>query len=72
MYYCDFFDIYINMNQPHENMCLPILNTTQTPLLPHASGFFHSTGVGCIFHALNLHWSSLLYMVMYLFQCYVL
>ena len=42
------------------------------PLLPHASGFFHSTGVGCIFHALNLHWSSILYMVMHLFQCYVL
>ena len=28
-----FFDIYINMNQPHENMCLPILNTTQTSLV---------------------------------------
>ena len=27
------FDIYINMNQPHENMCLRILNTTQTSLV---------------------------------------
>ena len=27
------FVIYINMNHPHENMCLPILNTTQTSLV---------------------------------------
>ena len=27
------FDICINMNQPHENMCLSILNTTQTSLV---------------------------------------
>ena len=59
------FDIYISMDT-----CVPLSWTQFKPhLLPHASGFVHSTRVGCIFHALNLHWSSLLCMVMYLFQC---
>ena len=38
----------------------------------HPSGLFQSTSFECLLHASNLHWSSILHMVIYVFQCYSL
>ena len=55
------------MNQPQVYMCEPF---------PHLS--LHPIPLGCpralaldaLLHSLNLHWSSVLHMVIYMFQCY--
>ena len=38
---------YIDMNQPHTNMCLPILNPPPTSSPLHPSGLSQSTSSGC-------------------------
>ena len=54
-------------------MCLP---DPETPsyLSPHSIplGCPRALALGALLHALNLHWSSVLHMVMYMFQCYSL
>ena len=39
------------------------------PSPPCPSGLSQSTGFGCPLHALNLHWSSVLHMGVYMFHC---
>ena len=39
------------------------------PSLPCSSGMSQSTGFPALLHASNLHWSSVLHMVMDMFQC---
>ena len=52
---------YIDMNQPWVHMCLPIpLGCPRAPTL------------SALLHALNLHWSSILHMVIYMFHCWSL
>ena len=63
---------YINMNQPRVYICPPILIPLPTPSPFYPSRLFHSTGFGCLLHASNLHWSSILHMVIYIFQFYFL
>ena len=56
---------YINMNQPWVYMYPTILNPAPTSLpTPHL----------CVVpkHASNLHWSSVLHVVIYMLQCYSL
>ena len=50
----------------------PILNPLPPRSPPHPSGLFQSTSFECLLHASNLHWSSILHMVIYVFQCYSL
>ena len=62
---------YINMNLPqvYRGPPTPILNPSPHPSLPYSSGMSQSTGFPALLHASNLHWSSILLMVMYMFQC---
>ena len=50
----------------------PILNPPHLP--PHPVPFCcpRPPAFDALFHALNLHWSSVLHMVTYMFQCYTL
>ena len=73
VYYCDgFWHIHQHESATWIHVSRYPEHNSNLPCYPMASGFFHSTRVGCIFHALHLHWASLLYMVIYLFQCYFL
>ena len=54
---------YINMNQPQGHMCPPILNPP-----PHPIPLDCPEHRLWVLHALNLHQSSILHMLMYLFQ----
>ena len=67
------FLLYIDMNQPWVHMCPPILNPP-SHLPPHTIplGCPRAPTLGTLLHALNLHWSSILHMVIYIFQCYSL
>ena len=60
----------INMNQPWVNMCPPILNPPHTSL-PTPS-LWVDLASSALFHASNLHWSSILHVVMCMFQSYSL
>ena len=64
---------YIDMSQPQVHMCPLILNTP-SHLLPHPIplGCPSALALSAQLHALNLHWSSILHMVIYMFQCYFL
>ena len=63
---------YINLKQPWVYICPTILNSVLPPL--------HSIPLGCPrvpvlsaqLYASNLHWSSVLHIVIYIFQCYSL
>ena len=63
---------HINMNQPQVYMCPP--SWTPLPVLSHPIplGCPRAPALGALRHASNLHWSSVLHMVMYMFQCYSL
>ena len=58
----------------HRCTCVPqILNPTPTsPSTQFLGGCPRALVLGALLHALNLHWSSTLHMVMYVFQCYSL
>ena len=58
---------YIDMNQPWVYKCPPILNLPPTSL-PVVS----APALSALLPALNLHWSSILHVVIYMFQCYSL
>ena len=53
-------------------MCPPIWTPLPPPFLPYPSGLSRSTSLGALLHASNLQWSSVLHMVIYMFQCYSL
>ena len=61
---------YINMNRPEVYMCPPILNPL--PLHPIPLDCPRALALGALLHASNLDWSSILHMVIYMFQCYSL
>ena len=42
------------------------------PPCPIALGFSRALNLGVLLHASNLYWSSILYTVIYMFQCYSL
>ena len=46
----------------------PILNPPPSPT--HPLGFPRPLALSALFHASNLHWLSILHMVIYMFQCY--
>ena len=64
---------YIDMNQPRVHMCPPILNPpnppSHLPSQPIPLDCPRAPGLSALLHALNLHWSSILHMVIYMFQC---
>ena len=54
-------------------MC-PLHPEPRSHLLPHPIplGCHSALALGALLHASNLHWSSLLHMVMYMSECYSL
>jgi len=64
---------YIDINQPWVYMCPTLLNTPSTSLPnPIPLGCPRAPALSALLHASNLHWSSILHMVIYMFQCYSL
>ena len=55
----------------HRYTCVPLI---LNPLPPHPIplGCPRALALGALLHASNLHWSSILHMVIYMFQCYSL
>ena len=54
-------------------MCPPILNPgSLLPPHPIPLGCPRAPALSALLHELNLHWSSILHMVIYMFQCYSL
>ena len=73
--YCDFFLPYIDMNQPRVSICPPAHHPEALPSLPPHHTPLHcprALALNALLHASNLHWSSILYMVRHMFQCYSL
>ena len=50
----------------------PILKPLPYPYPPHPFGCIRTPALSTLLHASNLHRSSILYMVIYMFQCYSL
>ena len=64
---------YVNINQPQGYVSSA--SWTLPPNLPPNCiplGCPRAPALGSLLHASNLHWSSILHMVMYIFQCYSL
>ena len=61
---------HINMNQPWIYMCPTIPHPLPPPSPPHPAGLSQSISFECLLHPSNLHWSSILHMVIYMFQCH--
>ena len=53
------------MNQPQVYMCPPVQNPVPTSSHPIPLGCPRTSAMGALLHALHLHWSSVLHMVMY-------
>ena len=71
--YCGGFFSYIDMNHSWVHMCFPILElSSHLPFHPISLGGLRELALSTLLHALNLHWSSVLHMVIYMFQCYSL
>ena len=71
--YCDGFamhQIWIG----HRCTCVPSILNPPSRLPPHCIhlGCSKVPALGALLHASNLHWSHILYMVMYMFKCYSL
>ena len=62
---------YIDMNQKQVYMCPPILNPSSF-FPPHPIPLFcpRAPTLSALLHVSNLHWSSILHMVIYMFQCF--
>ena len=58
----------------HRYSCVSLLLNPPSHTSPHLTplGCPRTPALGALLHALNLHWSSVLHMVMYMFQCYFL
>ena len=64
---------YINMNQLQVHMCPPHSETpSHLPPHPIPLGCPRAPALSALLHASNLHWSSILHVVIYMFQCYSL
>ena len=64
---------YIDMIQPRLHVCPAILNPSTTYLpIPSLRDCPRAPALSALIHALNLHWSSVSHMVIYMFQCYSL
>ena len=57
---------YISTNQPWVHMCPPILNLPPHPI---PLGCPRAWDLSVLLHSLNLPWSSILRMIIYMFQC---
>ena len=64
--YCDGF-CHTSTWIGHRYACVPLSLPTLSPW-----GFPRALALGALLHALNWHWSSILHMVMYMFQGYSL
>ena len=64
--YCDGF-CHTSTWIGHRYACVPLSFPTLSPW-----GFPRALALGALLHALNWHWSSILHMVMYMFQGYSL
>ena len=62
---------YIDMNQPWTYMWSPFWTPFPPPFPPHPSGLSQSNGFALL-HVFNLHWSSILHMIICMFKCYSL
>ena len=61
------------MNHPCVYMCPTILNPSfYLPPHPIPLGYPRAPALRALIHKLNLHWLSILHMVIYMFQCYSL
>ena len=70
-----FFLPYIDTNQPRVSICPPAHHPEALPSLPPHHSPLHcprALALKALLHASNLHWSSILYMVRHMFQCYSL
>ena len=54
------------------HMSPPSQTSSHLPPHPIPLGCPRALTLGSLLHASNLHWSSVLHMVMYMFQCYSL
>ena len=64
---------YVNMSQPWVYMCPDHPEpASHLPLHPIPLSCPRELALGALLHALNLHWPSILHVVMYMFQCYSL
>ena len=64
---------YINMNQPWVYMGTPHPEPpSHFPTYPIPLGCPRAPALGALLCASNLHWSSILHMVIYMFHCYSL
>ena len=61
---------YIDMYQPWVYMCPIILNSAHLPPHPSPLGSPRAPALSALLHASNLNWSSILHMVINIFQCY--
>ena len=61
---------YIDMNQPWVYMCPPSQTPSHLPPHPIPLGYPSAPALCDLFHALNLNWSSIPHMVIYMFQCH--
>ena len=50
----------------------PTLKPLPPPFPPHPSGLSQAQALSALLHASNLHWSPILHMAIYMFQCYSL
>ena len=63
---------YIDMNHPWVHMCPQPEPPSHLFPLPIPLGFPRALALSALFHVSNLHWSSILHMVIYMFQYYSL
>ena len=57
------------MNRPQVHVSLPSPAGLPPPPNPIPLGCPRALALGAVFHAWNWHWSSVLHMVMHMFQC---
>ena len=60
------------MNQPRVHMYPPSLNLFPPPSPPIPLGCLRALALSALLHSSNLHWPSILHMVIYMLQCYSL
>ena len=73
--YCGRFFPYIDVNHLRVYMCPPHPEhplPPSSPLYPTPLGCPRTPVLSALLHELNLPWSSILHMVIYMFQCYSL
>ena len=69
--HCDDFSHNQHESATGIHLSHPILNPPPTSLLTlFLCGCPRAPALSALLHASNLHWSSILHMVMYMFQCY--